>query len=142
MKVKLTGQGMEHFTGQMGVVFFEDGVSVNDVSELDAFRLAAVYGAERIGTGESISVSQRLLDFADTPAVTVETIISPNVDSVAPVATDVVEDTTVAQKYTEESLSKIADEQGIAGLREIAEKFGIKGNSIAGLIAAVIKAQG
>lgn len=44
-------------------------------------------------------------------------------------------------KYTAEQLEKIADEQGIAGLRAIAEPLGIKARSIAELIKE-LSAQG
>lgn len=43
--------------------------------------------------------------------------------------------------YTKEDLEKIADENGIKGLREIAEPLGVKNVSIEGLIAEIIKAQ-
>ena len=55
----------------------------------------------------------------------------------APVIADL-----MAPAYTEEQLAAIADKQGIAGLREIAEPLGVKGNSIAGLISSILKAAG
>ncbi|MDV5203722.1 hypothetical protein [Acinetobacter baumannii] len=36
MKLKLTGAGSENYTGQMGVVFFENGLSKYDVMLNDA----------------------------------------------------------------------------------------------------------
>jgi hypothetical protein len=43
--------------------------------------------------------------------------------------------------YTREELEKIADDKGIAGLREIADPMGVKDNSIMGLIKEIIQAQ-
>ncbi|MGQ1580351.1 hypothetical protein ACT42A_18710 (plasmid) [Acinetobacter baumannii] len=45
MKLKLTGAGFENYTGQMGVVFFENGLSKYDVMPNDAIRIASTIGA-------------------------------------------------------------------------------------------------
>ena len=42
-------------------------------------------------------------------------------------------------KYTREQLEQTADEQGITGLRRIADEFGLKGKSIPGLIEAILQ---
>ena len=47
-----------------------------------------------------------------------------------------------AIRYTKEALEKIADTSGIAGLREVADKFGVKGRGIVELITEILKAQG
>lgn len=44
-------------------------------------------------------------------------------------------------KYTREQLEQIADEKGMAGLRRVADEFGIKGKSIPGLIEAILQKQ-
>lgn len=44
--------------------------------------------------------------------------------------------------YERAELEKIADEKGIAGLREIADPMGVKDNSINGLIKEILQAQG
>lgn len=45
-KLRLTGKDFENFTGQMGVMFFKDGLSVNGVLKIDAHRIAGAIGAE------------------------------------------------------------------------------------------------
>lgn len=159
MKVRLTQSGFESYTGQMGVMFFEDGLSTTDVSLNDAIRLSAVMSASW-ENGDSISIAQRLIDEADTPApvmrqigdeggeVTieipegeeseVEEVVAEQTAAVE-VASEAVEQSAKVV-YTAEELAAIADKEGINGLRAIAEPHGIKNNSIRGLIDAIVKA--
>lgn len=158
MKVRLTQSGFETYTGQMGVMFFEDGLSTTDVSLNDAIRLSAVMSASW-ENGESVSIAQRLIDEADTGApimrqigdeagdVTSEASESDEslVEEVASEDGSTEEEASPATKasenaYTAEELAAIADKDGINGLREIAEPHGIKNNSIRGLIEAIVKA--
>lgn len=140
MKVRLTQPGFETYTGQMGVIFFEGGLSQGDVLPIDAIRLAAVFNAEW-EDGTPANVAQRLIDEAHTPAPVAEPIPAedPVVPQGEPLATSVVE---APKTYTEEELGAIADKEGIAGLRVIADSLGLKGNSIRGLIDAIMKAAG
>lgn len=46
MKLRLTAKGFENFTGQMGVHYFKEGLSINDVLYADGIRIAAAIGAE------------------------------------------------------------------------------------------------
>lgn len=146
MKFRLTAPGFETYTGQMGVIFFENGLSVSDVLPVDAVRIAGVIGGEW-EDGAPANVSQLYLDNAHTPApnddeqraaatVTNDTPRSNDFDAAAQVAAE------VGVSYTEEELARIADERGIAGLREIAEPLGLKGNSISGLMQAILRAAG
>ena len=47
----------------------------------------------------------------------------------------------VKKEYTKESLTKIYEEKGFSALRAIGDKFGVKGRSLNGLIADILKAQ-
>ncbi len=139
MKLRLTQPGFETYTGQMGVVFFEDGLSTTDVRPLDAVRMAAQFLCEW-EDGTTASVAQSLLDHANTPAPVFLVGEKQHDQDALNAGTQVEPGTTATSAFTEEELSKIADEQGIKGLREIAEPLGIKGNSIKELIAALAKA--
>lgn len=130
MKLRLIAGGFESFTGQMGVINFVDGVSVDDVLPVDAIRVAGVIGAEW-EDGTAANVSQMYLDNMNTEAA-VEPVRQP--EPAAPVVS------VSATGYTEEELSAIASEKGIAGLREIADPLELKGNSIRGLIDAILAA--
>jgi hypothetical protein len=136
MKLRLTQGGFEGYTGQMGVVVFENGLSVGDVLPIDAIRLAGVMGAEW-EDGTAANVGQMYLNNLDTPAPMFE----PGAQAGDPViaATPVV-DAGVA--YTADQLADIADKDGISGLRAIADPLNVKGNSIRGLIDGILKAAG
>lgn len=134
MKLRLTQPGWENYSGQMGVIQFENGVSVGGVLDIDAVRVSAVMLCEW-EDGSTASVSQRLLEQSDTPAPDLE---KAKADDVAKVAA--AQPKKEKPKFTEAELEKIADEKGITGLREVAEPFGIKSNSIRGLIDALLKA--
>jgi hypothetical protein len=133
MRLKLLQAGFENYTGQMGVTFFQNGLSVNEVSEQDARRMAV--------DGESMNVAQKLLDSMHTEAV-VKNVDYASDEPKAEVVPETPAEVAPQAKHTAESLAAIADEKGIAGIREIAEQFSLKGNSIAGLIEAILKAQG
>lgn len=139
MKLRLTAPGWQTYTGQMGVIFFENGLSVADVLPVDAVRVAGVIGAEW-EDGRPANVSQIYLDNLQTEAA----VMQDNRQPEAPVveSSKVAQVTTPEVTYTEEQLAEIADKQGIAGLREIADPLGVKGNSIAGLIASILKTAG
>ena len=135
MKLVLKEPGFENFTGQMGVVFFENGVSTTDVSVLDSIRMSAVmrFAWE---DGTSPSVAQHLLDRAnDTPPE-----VKPTVEQPVAVVSEKKLIVRTGPSYTEEQLAEIADKGGIAELRSIGEQFGIKGNSIRGLIEQIVRA--
>lgn len=145
MKVKVTQEGFEGYTGQMGVTQFVDGVSINDVSPRDAARMSAVMQVHW-EDGTSCNPAQRLLDEMNTAAAHLvpfadnkdEVVTAPVVEKVEVKKTEPVE--KEAQAYTREDLESIADAKGITGLREIGQPLGIKSNSINGLIEELLKA--
>lgn len=142
MKLRLTAPGWETYTGQMGVINFEDGLSVTDVLAIDAVRVAGVIGAEW-EDGTPANVSQIYLDNMHTEAPTPEEqAAADNVDAPKTVDPDAAREKAelLGVSYTEEELAAIADSKGIAGLREIAAPLGIKSNSISSLIEAILKA--
>ena len=138
MKLRLTQAGFETYTGQMGVVMFKDGLSETDVLPIDAIRISAALGADW-EDGSPANVGDMYLNAMDAPAFvgngTGEAVASPAADVQALVVPGDV-------RYSAESLAKIADAAGIAGLRAIGDQFGIKGTSIVGLIEAILKQQG
>lgn len=130
MKLRLIQTGYETFTGQMGAVFFEDGLSTADVSEMDAVRMSAVFQCEW-ENGDSSSVANWLIERKNDPA--------PDVLNLEPVTEDSpVTKAPEGEVWTEAELSAIADTQGIAGLRTIGDKLGVKEKSIRGLIDGIL----
>lgn len=134
MKLRLTQDGFEKYTGQMGVTFFEDGVSTTDVSTMDATRMAAVMQCEW-EDGKTASVTQRLLDEANTAAPVFETTVAPEDTQADEQPAD---DAEPKKQWTPEELEAVADDHGIVGLRAIGEEIGVKNVSIKGLIEDIL----
>lgn len=163
MKLRLTGGSFANYTGQMGVVYFENGLSVHDVHPNDAIRIAGSIGAEW-ENGSPANVGDLYTQNMNTPAPSVEqmggmeallaVVGVPNADVAMENSTNVAhaqlgvkqEEAALAEapaeKYTAESLAQLADEKGIVGLREVAKSFGVTGNSIAVLIERILEKQG
>ena len=125
MKVKITQSGWSGFSGLLGQVMFENGISVEDIGKGDAAFLAGILQVEEVGTGHNPSDTQRIVDqYANAAAV--EKVV---VEAPAPVE---------FESYSKEQLEQIADAKGIKGLREIADPLAIKGLSIAELIEKIL----
>jgi hypothetical protein len=145
MKIRLTQTGFENYNGQMGVVFFEAGLSTNDVRPIDAIRMSAVMQCEW-EDGRSANVAQSILDNANTSAPMFSVVPGADNDAEAAAAAELAEvvasiedpDMPKTAMWTKEQLGAIADRDGIAGLRDIATPLGIKGNSIKEMIAAIL----
>ncbi len=140
MKLRLTQAGFESYTGQMGVVMFENGLSVGDVLPIDAIRISAAIGADW-EDGSAANVGAMYLNNMDAPAFVGGGINDMSIEVAAPEqgGAPVAPAGTV---YTRDELAKIADDSGIVGLRAIAEPMDVKGTSIVGLIDAILKKQG
>lgn len=139
MKIKITEPGFENLTGDFGGIQFEGGVSVPDLSESDVYRLGSAIRVEVVGGG-AVTAADKFTKSQDTRAPVqkkVEKAPEPEQTEEQPEAEDEPKD-----RYTEEQLAAIADEKGIAGLREIAQEFGVRGNSIKGLIKSILDKQG
>lgn len=155
MKLRLTQPGFSHYTGQMGVIQFEDGLSTMDVLPIDAIRMAAVMLC-LWEDGSSPSIAQSILDNADTAAPMLDAVQPSPASESAPApesTTDAKPECQLdtqsgtqsdqqseppAATYTEDQLAAIADKEGIKGLRVIGDALGIKANSIKDMIAAIL----
>lgn len=131
MKIKLTGAGYEGYTGHFGVVEFVDGVSVEDVSDIEAQRLASIVPIETL-EGRNPSPAQVILDTYSQPLehATLQTSQESGVSDAPAVG------------YTAEELAAIADKGGIKALRAIGEPLGLRGNSITDLMGKILAAAG
>lgn len=131
MKLRMTQKGFETYTGQIGVLFFENGVSTTDALDIDATRISAVMGCEW-EDGTPANMGQRYLNSMNNPAPMTQ--VNPVSEHTPKHEAKVL--------YTEEQLASVADAKGISGLREIADQLGIKGTSIRALIDTILKSNG
>ena len=122
MKIKIVGAGWAGYTGHFGTIEFKDGVSVEDVSPIEAQRLGAVVQIETL-EGVNPSVAQRIID---SRSEFMEIATTPRTPEVVP--------EKKPMPYSAKELEEIADKGGIKALREIADQYGVKGRGISELI--------
>lgn len=154
MRIRLTQAGFESYTGQMGIIMFENGMSVTDVLPNHAKRIAAVIGADW-EDGSSANVGDHYMQSMHMPAPMPNEQREQGKDQAEQAqilsgASAVVYDSTkdtiaketkadvLSRIYTSDELAAIADDKGIAGLREVAKEFDVKGNSIHSLIDGIM----
>lgn len=144
MKIKLIEPGYENFNGNLGQIWFEGSVSVGHVSYAEANFLSTIMRIADAETGNEVGMLLDQIAELDRPAtsVTYKTLADIQAEEAEGKGADseVVAD-EFEHKYTVEELEAVADKSGIAGLREIADKFEVKGTSIAKLIEGIISAQ-
>lgn len=132
MKYRLTEQGWESYTGQMGVVDFADGVSIDDVSYVEAQRLAAIL---RI---ETVEVEPKDPGAA---AAIVASHAHKFANHTVPAQIDMPKTVNDGKVYTLAELEAAADAGGIKAIRAIADPYGLKGTSIADLVKSILTSQ-
>lgn len=137
-KVRLLQPGYEKFTGQFGRNTFTNGLSDEPLLPIHAHFIGSAMKAE-YEDGSAINPAENYsLSAVNTPAEA-EKIAAERIESVSLSQERVTTDAT--EKYTREQLEEIADKRGIKGVREVADLFDVKANSVAALIEGVLKAQ-
>lgn len=138
MQIKLTEKGFERYTGELGGVKFENGISEEGINQNQADNIAAAMRVEVIGEG--VAGAQRLVVEKARQADVIEAR-KRGQEGDKPKQAQVAQIQPPATIYSEEDLAKIADAKGISGLREIGEKLGVKGRAVKELMADILKAQ-
>lgn len=147
-RLKITQPGFEGYTGALGPVDFDNGISVEPVPVIMADRLAATMMIVTVDDeGNEVSqagVAARMVGGVTIRADVVEALGKASED-------DLIEDRRrlaesqarppVSKLYTVAELKAVADEKGINGLREIAKPWGVKERSIPKLIQEILVAQ-
>tara|TARA_R110000851_G_C13102760_1_gene569261 strand:- start:42923 stop:43468 length:546 start_codon:yes stop_codon:yes gene_type:complete len=167
--IKLLEVGFDNITGLVGEHEFKEGVSVEELTSREADVLCSIMRAETVdgvnaSTANKQTQSANLaapvvaplrrgdevelkVDLADTK-VTIETDVDTKVAE-TDVETKVAETEVtpkgeiveLAKSYTFDELAKVADEGGVAAIREIAVSREVKGRSINELIEGILKKQ-
>jgi hypothetical protein len=130
--IRIIESGYEGFTGDFGVIPFENGVSTREVSEKEAMRISNIIRVERLD-GTNPSASQRVLESQRTEMAVIA--------AQAPKALIEEEEPRKRRLYTVAELGAIADARGMTGLREISGPLGIRSRSVSDLIAQIIDKQ-
>ena len=148
IKVRIVQPGMTNYTGYIRGHRFVEGESYEKIP----VRVALLIGASCLvedEEGRQLNPNTYAFDgVAEVSADDVEPATqSAQKDVVEEVVDDMVdfaepgEELVDAKQWRPEDLEAIADAEGINGLREIGEEFGVKDRSIDGLIAQILKAQ-
>jgi len=151
MKVRITDPGFAGLTGQFGSHTFVDGVS-EEMSQADAEHLACILSIETL-EGLNPSTSQKMVDRHNQDLAELGRLAVQGADqdqeqrpakaekqkkprqekpTAAPAA-------GLDYSYTREDLEKLADAQGIAGVRSFAEPYAVAGRSIPDLIDGLVQ---
>lgn len=142
MKIRIDEVGYENYTGQLGMVDFVDGVSVNEVSQSELNRMAVVIRVVNVESEEQVGSLVDMQKNNDYTFPVEEVLVNIPEPEQAPADSQAPADDTAGKAiYSREQLEALADKEGIAGLREVAETFGVKGTSIVGLIQEILDAQ-
>lgn len=154
MKIRITDPGFAGFNGHLGTAFFVDGVC-DDVSPLEAERMASIVAIEEVDTGLNPSVTQRMVDLnnknADEMGINSNAVLVKAMDPLptpAPIESrpeqiqQLPSLTGISYDYTKEQLSALADAEGIAGIRAFASVYGINGRSLNGIIKELLDLKG
>ena len=145
MKIKLIEPGYEGFSGMFGTVPFQDGVSVDHVSHVEINLLASIV---KVVDAESEAEVGNLATETASWDKTADVIYYPTLadieagrtspETMSPVQRN---QSVEVKLHTRASLEEIADKNGLAGLREIADPLEIKATSISKLIDKILGAQ-
>lgn len=142
MKIRLIEAGYENMTGMFGEIEFVDGMSVHDISPVQARFLSSIVRIENIdGTDPGENARFQSAFNMEAPSFRLPTLAELEGEGQPAEVGQAQPEAQVAAEYTQESLEAIADKGGIAGLREIADPLGVKGTSIAKLIEGILAAQ-
>jgi len=142
-KLVVDEQAWETFTGLLGSLEFENGVSVLDEKDIPDHKirsLSAIVKLKREGDDKQLGVTTEMLSYgsasADDAIAQQTKVIEPvDIEELAEIPADI-------KFYTAQELEEIADKEGINGLRKAAEGLHVKGRSIPELMDAILKAQG
>ncbi|WPH68476.1 hypothetical protein [Stenotrophomonas phage BUCTxx99] len=139
-RLKIVEKGWETFSDYFGGYKFTNGLSDEAVPTADAQRLGS--WIRMVGVDDESQVGEGVVQVALTETKADVVVAAgdkePETVSVEQAAEAAVEVT----KYTREELEELADKGGIAALRQIGDKIGVKGRGIPELIREIIQKQG
>lgn len=132
-RLKIVEPGWEGYSDMFGLVLFKDGVSVEPVGWREASLIGGLVRIE-----DANEADFQINSGAEYNRVKDRTTDSPVVSAVDR-GTHVVDEAHA--RYTRKQLEELADEKGLAGVREVARLWGRTGRSINECIDAVLTAQ-
>jgi len=144
-KLKIVAPEWVNYTGSLGMVHFTNGLSDQFIADHIRRRLSigmAMVEIDADGNEEPASPTHKMITAAAIRADVSEPLNrqsdSDKAHELLGAALDVDANTPI---HTKGQLEKIADKEGIKGLRDIADRWHVKSRSIPDLINAILDAQ-
>lgn len=146
-RVRITQRGWDDFTGQYGPVMFDKGVSVHPLPPTLIARIGGLISIVEIDEEGNERQAGPSADLVRGGSVSVEPHQAMTEATESDALKERLEDLKktgvppTGRFHTVEELEAVVEENGIKGLREIADKWGVKDRSIPGLLREILKAQ-
>jgi len=144
-KLKIVAPEWANYTGSIGIVHFTDGISDQFVPDHVRCRLSIgmmMVEIDAEGNEEPASPTHKMIASATIRASLNEPLSrqsdSDKAQELLETALNIDANTPT---HTKEQLEKIADKEGIKGLRDIADRWHVKSRSIPDLINVILDAQ-
>lgn len=136
-RLRIIEKGLADYTGPIGAHTFVNGVSEYPIGWHEANRIGSAMQVEDADEpGYRVSPAEQLSRMRNTPSD------DPSVQAVGKSVSVNGEVRQAAELYSRDDLEKIADERGLAGLRDIATPLGIQARSIHDMIKRIVEVQG
>lgn len=145
--LKITSKGWTGYTGQLGIVAFKDGISVDPVPQNIADRLTGIVQFVEVdaeGKEEAAGIAHRLVKESAARVPVLETLKrQTEAERIQEEKLEALrkDKPPVEQFFTSAQLEEIASEKGMKGLRVIGDAWGVKHRSIPELINLILRAQ-
>lgn len=129
VRIRLLADHLKTHTGEWGNYAFEDGVS-ELMLRREAERLSVITSVEFVDAENMWERKRRERGLITSDGFVEDEPVEETVEPPSPTV-----------RYSRSDLEAIADKDGIAGLRKIADQFNVKGTSIRQLLEVIEKAQ-
>ncbi|MBX4911359.1 hypothetical protein HJA82_29035 [Rhizobium bangladeshense] len=149
--LKIVSKGWQGYSGQLNIITFKDGISTEPVPPRIADRIAAcvqVVQCDAKGkegkVAVNVGVQHRLVSEAAARAAILQALPTQSeADKSMEAKLDAARALTapIETLFTRDELEKVVDEKGLKGLREIGDKWKVKGRAIPELIEKILAAQ-
>lgn len=144
-RLRIVQKGYEKYSGPIGAYEFKDGVSVEALPRMNRDRLAVAFQFVEInedGSEQPSGVTHRLVEERDLRKPVEAKLIRQTEEERAAEQVALVEKKRpVRVIYTDEQVHEIMSSKGIAGLREIAQPWGVKHRSAKVLMQMILDEQ-
>ena len=134
-KLRIVQKNMEKYTGPIGPHLFENGVSIQTVSYMEAQRIGAMISVVDASDNHVVNPGEDMMRNMHEPVDSEKVKAYNNGEAL------VVNPNISARRLSRSDLEGIADKEGLNGVREVARKWGRTGRSIQECIEAVLDAQ-